>query len=57
MIFWDSSALVSLLVAEVDSAARGDLLKLDFCFMSKKKHIVEGVDTKRDGKVRTIDVI
>ena len=29
MIFWDSSALVSLLVDEVDSAARGDLLKLD----------------------------
>jgi predicted nucleic acid-binding protein len=29
MIFWDSSALVSLLVDEVDSAARGELLKLD----------------------------
>lgn len=29
MIFWDSSALVSLLVDEVDSAARAEWLKLD----------------------------
>lgn len=29
MIFWDSSALVSLLVNEADSVAREELLKLD----------------------------